>query len=107
VSFGPPPLWWKNPGLSKLDQHPIAHALGGGAIFAACYLYYWLFHHVPLQWFFAAIVSGGQLVWEIIQVEVTPGYSFTESGIWDWLDATIIGIGLAALVSLGRLLLHG
>jgi len=97
VSFGPPSNWWTD--LKGLDKHPVAHALGGLAFFGATFLYRWLFHHVPFPVFAAFVASGAQLVWEVIQVEVTPGYSFKDSGVWDWLTATIFAFAAAGLLS--------
>ncbi len=88
-------MWWKNPWLKPLEQHPVAHALGGLAFFGAAVFDVWVFSHVSLAIWAATMASEAQLLWEMIQVEVTPGYSFAESGVWDWLTATIVAFAAA------------
>ncbi len=95
MSFGPPKLWWHDPSLKTLDQHPIAHALGGCVMYAGLVLDMILFFVMPLPYWVALQVSIGQFLWEWIQVEVTPGYSFKDSGVWDWLTATLVAFSLA------------
>lgn len=106
MSWGPPKIWWNNPGLTKIDQHPIAHALGGAVMWVGFLAAWGLWPHLALQWKAALVASVGQFVWEWVQVEVTPGYSFKDSGVWDWLTATVVATVLATLVSLARLLFH-
>lgn len=97
MKFWPPPIWWHNPGLSAFDQHPIAHALGGLVFWGGVMLAPWLYAHLPFQWFAALLASVFQLTWEIVQVEVTPGYSFRDSGLWDWLMATVVAVACATV----------
>lgn len=100
MKLWPPSTWWHNQSLKPLDQHPIAHAMGGAAMFLGFIAAWYLWPHLTLLWRAVLVTSVGQFVWEWIQVEVTPGYSFTESGVWDWLTATLVAAVLALVGSL-------
>jgi hypothetical protein len=101
VSFGPPPDWWYNPSFKWIQQHPVAHILGGSTFFLLALFDLWAWQHLPFQWFCALLASEAQGTWEAIQVEVTPGYTWLQSGLWDWGIATlaVLVMGLAATLA--------
>lgn len=107
MSILPPKIWWHDPSLKPLDQHPIAHFLGGIGLFLLAAINMWVLGHYNIGTWCVVTASEGQLVWEIAQTEFTPGYSFWKSGVYDWLTATLAAWGFWAFLNLlARLIIN-
>jgi hypothetical protein len=82
AQFLPTKEWWHNPTLNFLDQHPIAHSLGGIGLDLGSRIFAGRKHSVKR----CLAVGAIQGFWEAAQLEMTPGYS-RNSAAWDLVTA--------------------